>query len=96
MSLEHSPARVAVSGIASTDDHDGELHDFWFSYIDERAAAEFLGLVDRTLQAWRQRGGGPKFYLLSARCVRYRRVDLREWTEAKTRISTSDTGAEAA
>ena len=70
--------------------------DYWFALIDETEAAEFLGLVDRTLQKMRQRGGGPRFVRLSSRCVRYRRDDLRQWADARVRTSTSDTGSEAA
>ena len=91
MSLEHDPSRSdpgAVTGI------DGSP-DYWHALIDEKAAADFLGLKDRTMQAMRQRGGGPKYYFLSSRCLRYRRIDLREWAEARVRTSTSDSGEDA-
>ena len=71
--------------------------NYWFALIDEVEAAEFLGLVDRTLQKKRQRGGGPRFVRLSSRCIRYRRTDLRAWADDHLRSSTSDPGsAEAA
>ncbi len=70
--------------------------DYWHALIDEKAAAEFLDLTDRTLQAYRHRGGGPRYIRLSSRCLRYRRVDLREWAEARMRTSTSDPGKGAA
>ncbi len=73
-----------------------EDQDYWFSLINERAAGDFLGLTDRTMQLMRQRGGGPRFSRLSARCVRYRRADLRKWAEDRMRSSTADTGGEAA
>jgi predicted DNA-binding transcriptional regulator AlpA len=66
--------------------------DYWHTLIDEKAAAEFLGLTDRTMQALRQRGGGPQYIALSSRCLRYRRIDLRKWAEARVRTSTSDPG----
>jgi hypothetical protein len=66
--------------------------EYWFALIDEKEAAEFLDLTDRTLQKYRQSGGGPKFCRLSARCIKYRRHDLRLWAEAALRSSTSDTG----
>ena len=66
--------------------------DYWHGLIDEKAAADFLGLVDRTMQALRRRGGGPRYYALSRRCLRYRRIDLQEWTAARVRKDTSDTG----
>lgn len=73
----------------------GASPDFWFQLIDETAAAEFLDLTPRTMQAMRQRGGGSRFVKLSARCIKYRRADLREWTETRLRNSTSDTGKAA-
>ena len=69
--------------------------DYWFSLIDEQDAASFLDLTDRTLQKYRQAGGGPKFCRLSARSIKYRRYDLRLWSEARLRASTSDIGPEA-
>ena len=77
---------------------DGEMSaaawDYWFGLIDEDPAADFLDQSKRTLQAWRQRGGGPKFVRLSARAVKYRRVDLRAHAEARLVTSTSDPGSE--
>ena len=87
MSLEHSPARSG--GDSSIEDADPE---FWHALIDEKAAATFLGLERRTMQGFRQRGGGPGFMRISSRCIRYRRIDLRDWAEARMRSSTSDVG----
>lgn len=60
--------------------------------LDERRAAAYLSVSPRTLRNWRTRGGGPKFVKVSARCIRYRVKDLAEWTERRTRRSTSDLG----
>ena len=60
--------------------------------VDERAAANFLCLSERTLRNWRTRGNGPKFVKISTRCIRYRVQDLLDWAERKTRRSTSDLG----
>lgn len=68
--------------------------DYWFSLIGEQEAASFLDLTDRTLQKYRQAGGGPRFCRLSARSIKYRRYDLRLWSEARLRASTSDIGPE--
>lgn len=57
-------------------------------------AAERLGLAEKTLEAWRWRGGGPPFVRLSARAVRYRPEDLQTWVAERVRTSTSDTGRE--
>ena len=68
---------------------------FWFELIRQEAAAEFAGLKPRGLEAMRQRGDGPKFVRVSSRCIRYRRIDLREWSESLLRKSTSDPGPKA-
>ena len=62
--------------------------DYWYCQINEKVAAAFLDLQARTLQAYRQRGGGPRYVAVSTRCIRYRRVDLRAWAEARLRTST--------
>jgi hypothetical protein len=78
-----------------TDQHYEErLQSYWEELIREGLAAEFLDLSVRTIQGLRQKGGGPKFISLSARCLRYRRRDLRAWAESRLRKSTSDTGSE--
>ena len=70
----------------------GRDPDFWYSLIAEKAAGEFLDLTVRGMQAMRQRGGGPPYVRVSARCIRYRRADLRAWAEKRLRKSTSDPG----
>lgn len=67
-------------------------YDYWYSLIPEYNAAEFIDQKVRTLQDKRQRGGGPKYVRISARCVKYRRIDLKEWADNLLRKSTSDTG----
>ncbi len=69
--------------------------DFWYGLIDETAAAEFLNLSVRSLQGYRYKGGGPRFVRISSRCVKYRRIDGREWAEARLCSSTSDLGQAA-
>ena len=66
--------------------------DFWYGLINETAAAEFLNLSVRSLQGYRYKGGGPRFIRISSRCIKYRRIDGREWAEARLRSSTSDQG----
>ncbi len=94
MSLEHSPAKAtdpAPQGGAAEGDP-----TFWNSLIDEKSAAAFLGLTDRFMQHRRQQGDGPRYVAVSSRCIRYRRIDLRAWSEARLRSSTSDPGLVAA
>ena len=70
--------------------------DYWYALINEKEAAMFAGLSIRSMQGFRYRGGGARFVRISSRCIKYRRIDLRDWIEAKLRTSTSDTGTEAA
>ena len=69
---------------------------YWHSLIDEKAAGEFLGVTHRTMQKMRQRGGGPRYIVISTRCLRYTRILLRTWAEQRTRASTADHGSEVA
>ena len=88
MPLEQNPAHKKSETVAGLDDAaKGPLDafDYWHSLVDEKAAAAFLKLTDRTMQAYRHRGGGPRYIRLSSRCIRYRRVDLRAWVEARIR-----------
>ena len=65
-------------------------NDYWYELIGEEVAARFLKLTIRYLQAKRSKGGGPRFIRLSARCIRYRRIDLREWAEDRLVSNTSE------
>ncbi len=56
--------------------------------LRQEQAAQFLNVSVRTLEAWRHRGGGPRYVKLH-RCVRYRRADLLDWLDAHARTSTS-------
>ncbi len=69
---------------------------FWHELIAETEAADFLDLTPRSMQAMRQRGGGPLFFRLSARCVKYTRFRCKAWYDARMRSSTSDPGAKVA
>ena len=70
--------------------------DYWNALVDEKVAALFLDMTPRSMQAMRQRGGGPRFIRISSRCIRYRRIDLKAWADALMRSSTSDPGKAAA
>jgi hypothetical protein len=59
--------------------------------LTEIEAAHLRRQSVRTLQAERLRSGGCPFVKLG-RSVRYRRVDVLEFIEAKRRLSTSDDG----
>ncbi len=69
---------------------------FWHELIPETEAADFLDVTPRALQSWRQRGCGPPFFRISARCVKYTRFRCKAWYDARLRSSTSDPGEGAA
>jgi len=58
-------------------------------FLTTDEAADYLGLQKSTLEAWRCRGGGPRFVKLG-RAVRYRARDLDDWIESRTRSNTSE------
>lgn len=55
-------------------------------------AAQYLSISPKSLEAWRTRGGGPRFVRLRSRAIRYRLNDLVEFVEQGLRASTSDPG----
>lgn len=60
--------------------------------INQKQAAEQLGVKERTLEDYRLRGGGPPFYKIGARVV-YDTGELDDWLAARRRTSTSDRGS---
>jgi hypothetical protein len=54
--------------------------------------ADFLRVNSVSLARWRMEGRGPP-YKKFGRKVLYSRSDLIAWTEAQTRLSTSDSGS---
>ena len=58
-------------------------------YINEKQAAEFLGISFKTLQGYRVKGGGPEFRKFGAKTVRYKFADLQEWAESRKKKNTS-------
>lgn len=80
-----------TSSASATLPHEDEMDtDYWYASISEEPAGAFIGVLPPTMQKYRQTGAGPPFIRLSARCIRYRRIDLRRWNEARLRKSTSD------
>ncbi len=102
LAASNQPAALTAGGTAPTPDSAPppkepiSPEEFWNSLINEKVAADYLNLTDRTMQALRQRGGGPRYIVISSRCIRYRRVDLKAWADARMRSSTSDPGEAAA
>ena len=60
--------------------------------VDERRAAEILGLQVRTLQAWRVSGKGVR-YVKIGRAVRYSLDDLDAFIAKSTVQSTAEADA---
>lgn len=58
--------------------------------IDTKQAARYTGLSKNTLEAYRGRGGGPKF-IKYTRAVRYRVADLDAFMSAGERSNTAAT-----
>lgn len=59
------------------------------NFLDSSRAADYLGVKRTTMEAWRCRGGGPKFVKLG-RLVKYRQSDLDDFIEARVRSNTSE------
>ena len=62
------------------------------SLLNKAQAADFLNVSIRSLQAWRVKGGGPKYSKIG-RSVRYRQCDLDAYVEGNLTTSTSEAGA---
>lgn len=59
--------------------------------LNNREAADYLGLKAATLNKWRCHGDGPPFIKVG-RLIRYRKTDLDAFLQAGARASTSDPG----
>ena len=88
------PSAVAPATVDQVPDP-GLNPGYWHELIPETKAAEFLNLTPRSMQAMRQRGGGPRFIRLSSRCIRYTRTLLKTYAAARLHSSTSDPGSAA-
>jgi len=62
--------------------------------LNQKQAAELLGVSPRTLENWRQRGGGPPYTKIGKSRVVYESEDLDAFKRAGRRTSTSDPGAQ--
>ena len=97
MSPENSPAKAADAAIQGGAPAPPEADlAYWNALIDEKTAGGFVVLTVRTMQAKRQDGGGPPYIVISARCIRYRRCDLKAWADERVRTSTADDGKQEA
>lgn len=58
--------------------------------LTTREAAMLINLSPRSLEGYRLRGGGPPFYRVGRRCVRYDVGDLLTWAKRQRLFSTSE------
>jgi predicted site-specific integrase-resolvase len=59
--------------------------------LNQRAAADTLGLSERTLERYRVSGEGPPFVKAGKR-IMYRPEDIAAWVSARVVASTSEAG----
>ncbi len=72
------------------------LSDHPQAMLTTTQAAGVLGLSPRTLEQLRVKGGGPEYFALGKRAVRYRCHALESWLAGRRRVSTSDPGPDKA
>lgn len=53
------------------------------SAFTPKQAARYVGASEAALRLWRAEGKGPRFFRAGDKLVRYRRIDLDEWIEAR-------------
>ncbi|TWB75513.1 hypothetical protein FBZ87_104621 [Nitrospirillum amazonense] len=53
-------------------------------------AGQLMGVAAQTLAHWRNRGCGPRYLTLTARCIRYDEAVLRAWLDSRIRASTAE------
>lgn len=66
------------------------MNDSEKKYITPDQAADYLGVKKHTLEAFRMRGGGPKFHRFGYRTVRYTIAELDEWAASLEFNSTAE------
>lgn len=60
--------------------------------LNEKEAAELMGLSVHWMRRSRWAGNGPEFIKIGGGSVRYRPAAIEQFINARTRRSTSDTG----
>lgn len=60
-----------------------------FDLIDSQETAEILGISKSALEVWRTTGRYQLPFIKVGRNVRYRRSDVLEWLDSRTRASGS-------
>lgn len=60
-------------------------------FLTTKESAELLNLRPSTLEAWRCRGGGPRYVRMGS-AIRYRMEDLETFVEASLEQNTAGRG----
>lgn len=65
-------------------------HPFAEIYLNERQAAQKIGVTASAMQSWRLRGDGPPFVKISCRCIRYSESAIDDWMLTRECKSTAE------
>ncbi len=58
--------------------------------LNQKQAADYIGVKTGTMEIWRYRGGGPPFIRISRRCIRYRPCEIDEWLNKRRAANTTE------
>jgi predicted DNA-binding transcriptional regulator AlpA len=58
--------------------------------LSTKQVADWLGVSTQWLEIGRSKNYGPPFVRISARVIRYRRGDVREWLTGRSHASTAE------
>ena len=78
------PRRFHIDRRAHLVSPEGDADDL----LSTLEVALWLNVSTQFLEIGRHRGYGPAFVKISARCVRYRRGDVRSWLQSRTQTRT--------
>lgn len=56
-------------------------------FMTEQQAGELVKLRPQTLAAYRVKGGGPRYWIVGRKAVRYLASDLRAWARPENNTS---------
>ena len=51
--------------------------------LTPKQTAKYMGISEAALRFWRAEGKGPRFFRAGEKLVRYRKVDLDSWIQAR-------------
>ena len=51
--------------------------------LTTKNAARYIGVSEAVMRVWRADGRGPRYFKAGEKLVRYRRIDLETWIEAR-------------